>query len=430
MKVIAFHFTLISIIFHVYTGFATQVIKENVYYWNNSNQVWNYTSSLYHYPNQLGKDTLQLEWDTTQNSFFHRYRFQYNSQGLETSWSHETSSNTNPVWVTSNLRLTVYDVQNNPYSIKKYANIFNTQLLTDSNGFIYTYDAAHNNRIIEKITSSYHPQIGPFFPTTKDSFVYGSNNEIIEQYASTFNATTSTWDKTSRFSNYNYLNTTYDKPQSYETYNFDSVSTWKLNGRKLFQYLDNNGLIVSTQIWYDWLMNYEQYNQITNSYDSCSHANLYKYEHWNSTLNDWVIDVSSKHLNTYSSDSCRLAEHIEQKWDNNSLQYKNYLRNEFVDYSAFIGIKEEEFNIDFSASPNPAFDNIELRYTLYKEGQVSISLCTIQGDEIYRSKSIFQSADTYKHRIDLKGISPGIYLLAIDVNGFKKIRKIVVQAQN
>lgn len=431
MKAIVIHFTLISSMFLFHAAFAIQVIKENTYYWNSSQNSWNYILSTYHYPNQLGQDSLQMAWDTTQNINFQRFRFEYNAQGLETNWVQQTSSITNPTWVNSNIRITEYDVFNNVISIKKYSNAFNFLMLTDSNAFIYLYDVAHNNRIIEKITTNYHPQILPYYATIKDSFAYGVNNEIIEKYAATYNAAASKWIKTSRFSNYNYLNTTYNKPLSYEYYNTDTANTWKLSGRKLFQYLNNNGLIVSTQVWYDWLNNYEQYNQITSTFDSCSHAILYTFAHWNSGINDWVIDVSSKHLNTYSSDSCRLAEHIEQKWDSNLMQYVNYIRNEFVDYSAFIGLKEEDKTVvNISVSPNPAAEKIVLSYSLKQEGQVSISLRTLLGEEIFVSKSIKQTRGSYQSSIDLNNLSTGVYILILEVNGKNEVRKIIVPTRD
>ncbi|MBL0048550.1 MAG: T9SS type A sorting domain-containing protein [Bacteroidetes bacterium] len=427
MKAIACHFTFISIVFLVHTAFAIQVIKEDTYYWNSSQNHWHYTLSVYHYPNQLGQDTLQMVWDTTQNINFQRYRFQYNAQGLETNWVHQTSSITNPAWVNANMRVTAYDTLNNVISIKKYSNPFNFMMLTDTIAYAYLYDAAHNNRIIEKITKNYHPQVLPYYADIKDSFAYGINNEIIEQYAATYNLNASKWIKTSRFSNYNYLNTSYDKPLSYEYYTADTSNTWKLSGRKLFQYLNNNGLIVSTQMWYDWLNNYEQYNQITSTFDSCSHAMLFTFAHWNSGINDWVIDVSSKHLNTYSSDSCRLAEHIEQKWDSNLMQYVNYIRNEFVDYSAFIGVKEADKTIvNISVSPNPAAEKVVLSYSLKQEGQVIISLRTLLGADIFVSKSIIQSPGSYQPIIDVTSLSTGVYFLTLEVNGRKEVRKIIV----
>jgi hypothetical protein len=94
-----------------------------------------------------------------------------------------------------------------------------------------------------------------------------------------------------------------------------------------------------------------------------------------------------------------------------------------------VGINDLKSETKFSAYPNPVQNRLTVSYTLTRQEQVTVSLLDVTGKLILPLINEVQNAGTVTRSFDLKGnVQPGLYFLAIDKGGSKKIpEKIVVE---
>jgi hypothetical protein len=75
--------------------------------------------------------------------------------------------------------------------------------------------------------------------------------------------------------------------------------------------------------------------------------------------------------------------------------------------------------------PNPATNSLNLQFAQIKSN-TTISICTIEGKEVY-SEKIKDNGENILKTIDVTGFSKGIYFLTISDNESKMLKKIVIQ---
>ncbi len=89
-------------------------------------------------------------------------------------------------------------------------------------------------------------------------------------------------------------------------------------------------------------------------------------------------------------------------------------------------------NMQMTIAPNPARQNATIRYDLPESGQVSINVLSVSGNRIssvykgYQSKGI-HTVSLNSSVNSIAGVSNGLYLLQLLVNGKQKIEKLVIQ---
>jgi hypothetical protein len=76
--------------------------------------------------------------------------------------------------------------------------------------------------------------------------------------------------------------------------------------------------------------------------------------------------------------------------------------------------------------PNPFNPTTRIRYTLAKEGNVTLKIFNYLGQEAKTIVNTFKEAGTYEVRFTAEGLSSGIYFYKLSVNGFSSIKKMVL----
>jgi hypothetical protein len=77
--------------------------------------------------------------------------------------------------------------------------------------------------------------------------------------------------------------------------------------------------------------------------------------------------------------------------------------------------------------PNPAQERTTVVYQLGTRSQVSLKLYDMQGREVRTLVSGTMDAGMYKHVLDVRGLSPGLYYYQIQAGNFKDIKRMMIQ---
>jgi hypothetical protein len=77
--------------------------------------------------------------------------------------------------------------------------------------------------------------------------------------------------------------------------------------------------------------------------------------------------------------------------------------------------------------PNPAQDRTTVVYQLGTRSHVSLKLYDMQGREVRTMVSSTMDAGMYKHVLDVRGLSPGMYYYQIQAGSYKDIKRMMIQ---
>jgi len=90
---------------------------------------------------------------------------------------------------------------------------------------------------------------------------------------------------------------------------------------------------------------------------------------------------------------------------------------------------EKEVSLNgFQVSPNPATDQVWVRFELLEDSRVSIRLTDMSGREIANAKSeSLLNAGKYQDVVSVAHLTPGMYLLVLEHEGGRKVSKVVKQ---
>ena len=77
--------------------------------------------------------------------------------------------------------------------------------------------------------------------------------------------------------------------------------------------------------------------------------------------------------------------------------------------------------------PNPAHDRTTVVYQLGTRSHVSLKLYDLQGREVRTLVSGTMDAGMYKHVLDVRGLSPGMYYYQIQAGNYKDIKRMMIQ---
>lgn len=81
-----------------------------------------------------------------------------------------------------------------------------------------------------------------------------------------------------------------------------------------------------------------------------------------------------------------------------------------------VGIKDIKPQIEYSTFPNPATDVLNVKYNLFEEAEIFISIIDANGRVVVTNKLKKQSAGEYKTELNTSGLSNGSYVLSIKIN--------------
>jgi hypothetical protein len=110
------------------------------------------------------------------------------------------------------------------------------------------------------------------------------------------------------------------------------------------------------------------------------------------------------------------------------LQYKSYYYIDDVSVVALDSVpssiaEQREDNGRFSVYPNPNNGEMTLRHTTPFGSEGTVSLCSMVGERVYEMR--LQSSGSAV-QLQLDGLSTGLYLLRVDVDGRQRFASKVV----
>lgn len=76
--------------------------------------------------------------------------------------------------------------------------------------------------------------------------------------------------------------------------------------------------------------------------------------------------------------------------------------------------------------PNPFNPATMISYKLSKDGFVSLSVFNLVGQEVAALVNEFHEAGTYTKRFDATGLSAGVYLYKLQVNGYTSVKRMTI----
>lgn len=99
-----------------------------------------------------------------------------------------------------------------------------------------------------------------------------------------------------------------------------------------------------------------------------------------------------------------------------------------INPQSFVGIAQrEDAKEGISVFPNPARNNITIRYTLSAESMVSIELLDLLGRPVKTiAESKQQLPGRYEHAESLSDLSPGLYFIRTVIHGTEQITKLLI----
>lgn len=132
-------------------------------------------------------------------------------------------------------------------------------------------------------------------------------------------------------------------------------------------------------------------------------------------------------------------EIIEYKWLGKGFGHPLFQVNEegFIVTATYIDSLRSPLSMDedyitqelsMKIFPNPCSEYVSVSYELIEESEVQLSLFSLYGKKIKEVVNKLQDRGIYSKMIYLKeeGITPGIYILRLTVNGMPSVRRIIV----
>lgn len=118
------------------------------------------------------------------------------------------------------------------------------------------------------------------------------------------------------------------------------------------------------------------------------------------------------------------------RWGNTTLDEMMLIFIQFTDtpFSSTGVLNPEELKVPFIAYPNPADENLSVRYQLDQGGQVQLVLYNLMGQKMKTIVDERQGVGNYFYPLDLvkQGLSSGTYFLRLTLDGKQTTRKIVL----
>ncbi|MDF2437617.1 MAG: hypothetical protein K0Q95_1993 [Bacteroidota bacterium] len=78
-----------------------------------------------------------------------------------------------------------------------------------------------------------------------------------------------------------------------------------------------------------------------------------------------------------------------------------------------------------SVYPNPVSDNANIEYTIDVDSKIELSVYNVIGDQIMLIENKEQSAGTYNYKVNMSGISTGVYFVKLKINNTSTVKKII-----
>lgn len=104
--------------------------------------------------------------------------------------------------------------------------------------------------------------------------------------------------------------------------------------------------------------------------------------------------------------------------------YESYEINVHITQNDNIGIKENN-KVDFRVYPNPSNGNVNVRFGAIENGQYSVRLVNIIGQDVYTENTTLSSGDIKSFRFE--HLDKGVYLLNVSGKGLNTIQKVVLR---
>jgi predicted lipoprotein with Yx(FWY)xxD motif len=90
------------------------------------------------------------------------------------------------------------------------------------------------------------------------------------------------------------------------------------------------------------------------------------------------------------------------------------------------GIQQETSAVGFSIFPNPAFDFINVTFSAKANEKVYFGITDLAGKQIMQEAKNFQQGEI-NHKLNISGLSTGVYLIQIEAGNNKYIKKFAVK---
>lgn len=99
-----------------------------------------------------------------------------------------------------------------------------------------------------------------------------------------------------------------------------------------------------------------------------------------------------------------------------------------ININTTVGIEEVEGLTDLNLYPNPMNNNATVSLNLSKESEVSVSLLNTLGQTVRTIASeVNLNQGEHNMNIEKGNLVPGIYFLSVNLNGNRKIEKLIIQ---
>ncbi len=205
----------------------------------------------------------------------------------------------------------------------------------------------------------------------------------------------------------------------------DNTTSWDPNSLIENAYLPNDSLESATFSNWDAVAgSYEVLGRGRNRYNALGLLDSVYNEPYEVASNSWgLLGVT-----TYQYDA-RNNRTVELIQGGASLATQTNISQRLFTY-AVTGLADAALLRDgLSVVPNPALDAAELRYELLKPGAMRITLVDLLGRVVQTPlMGAMQGAGAHAFRLDLRGLTPGVYVarLAASTGGVQQV-KVVVQ---
>ncbi len=137
---------------------------------------------------------------------------------------------------------------------------------------------------------------------------------------------------------------------------------------------------------------------------------------------EWVEAEITNIGSTFFTESFRFRFEFTSRAGNNI-----YIDNINLIDPAVVGLEDVNFLNSIQLFPNPATDNITLKYDLASAGQTSIDVLDMTGrlvKEVYQGN---KAMGAQNQNIDLSDLVSGVYFVRLSLNGEQVVRRVVVQ---
>lgn len=93
----------------------------------------------------------------------------------------------------------------------------------------------------------------------------------------------------------------------------------------------------------------------------------------------------------------------------------------------FLGKEELSVNSDFRIYPNPAANEVNIRFSLEDNSEIEIEVVDLSGKVVHTLNKNYTSSGEQTEVLDISGLASGSYLLRTSINGNTSYNKLVVQ---